>query len=84
MDRDLSDLNFAVDDDLQLTVAKGMGALAELIERLAEFHGAPLTRNAQLARMLTKALPEMNQETEEYRTLLKVLGCLYELECSAE
>lgn len=71
------------DEELPRIVAKGMGALAELIERLAEAHGVPVARHDDLAKLLTDALPDINHETDEYKVLAEVICYLYYLESKA-
>ncbi len=70
------------DEELPRIVAKGMGALAELIERLAETHGVPVARHDELAKLLTDALPNINEETDEYKVIAEVICYLYYLESS--
>ena len=69
-------------EDLPRIVAKGMGALAELIERLAESHGVPISRNDELAQLLASSLPDVDDDSDEYKIVAEIICYLYHLESS--
>lgn len=68
------------EDELPRVLAKGMGALAELIEILAKTHDVPIAKNDELADLVAKALPNIDEDSCEFQIVAEVLCYLYHLE----
>ncbi len=70
-------LRYKENDAAPRVVAKGMGQLAERIERIAEEHDIPIKRQADVARILSKLDAEDPVPPELFSIVAEILAFVY-------